>query len=140
MTSTDRDQLVQELRAAGLRATSARIAVLAALHRLSPGDEPVSHPELAAALAPEGWDRATVYRNLIDLVETGIATREDRGDHTWRFALRGSGEVAAGPSTVLVGDDGGTSEIPVGAVDVKPWRGCPAWVRDGGYAVTIRKR
>lgn len=119
MTTPTRDQLVAQLRAAGLRATQARVVVLAALHRLSPGDEAVSHPELAAALAPEGWDRATVYRNLIDLVEAGIASRHDMGDHTWRFALKGHA-----PAPSVVGDDGGVSAIPDGHVTVRPWAGC----------------
>lgn len=32
-----------------------------------------------------GWDRATVYRNLLDLVKAGLARRIDVGDHVWRF-------------------------------------------------------
>lgn len=70
------------LRDAGLRCTQARIAVLERL-LLSPG--PVSHAELAEVLTPLGFDRATVYRNLMDLVTAGLAARADRGDHIWRF-------------------------------------------------------
>ena len=56
------------LRAAGIRSTSARVAVLQVLHRLR---SPVSHAELAAHDELAGFDRATVYRNLIDLADAG---------------------------------------------------------------------
>lgn len=115
------------------------MTVLAALHRLGPGDEAVSHAELAAALAPEGWDRATVYRNLVDLVDAGLATKHDLGDHTWRFALK-SASTAKGPAAAMVDGDGSAEAIPDGAVTVKPWRGCPDWVRDGEYVVFVRRR
>ncbi len=45
----------------------------------------MSHADLAEELVPLGFDRATVYRNLNDLVENGLATRVDLGDHIWRF-------------------------------------------------------
>jgi Fur family transcriptional regulator, ferric uptake regulator len=74
--------LRQELRAAGLRATPSRLAVLALLRR-HPG--PLSHGDAAEQLAGEPWDKATIYRNLIDLTEAGLARRTDVGDHVWRF-------------------------------------------------------
>lgn len=73
------------LRAAGLRGTASRIRVL---ERLSSATAPVSHSELADALVPMGFDRATIYRNLTDLTEVGLATRVDHGDHVWRFEFR----------------------------------------------------
>ncbi len=36
-------------------------------------------------------DRATVYRNLIELSEAGLVSRLDLGDHIWRFELRENG-------------------------------------------------
>lgn len=72
------------IRAAGLRCTRARVAVLGRLLQ-SPG--PVSHAEMAELLADEGFDRATIYRNLTELTEAGMATRVDVGDHVWRFEL-----------------------------------------------------
>jgi Fur family ferric uptake transcriptional regulator len=73
------------LRSAGLRSTSPRVAVLEYLHAHA---GPNSHAELFEALVDKGFDRATIYRNLIDLSEAGILSRTDLGDHVWRFELR----------------------------------------------------
>lgn len=82
------DELRARVRAAGLRATGSRLAVL---KRLRAADTPLTHAELAAAVSPQGWDRTTVYRNLTALTEAGITRRIDVGDHVWRFELRGQG-------------------------------------------------
>jgi Fur family ferric uptake transcriptional regulator len=84
-----------ELNAAGLRATPARIGVLAKLRRLS---GPVSHAELSDLLAAEPWDRATVFRCLVAFVGAGLASRVDLGDHVWRFVAK-AGPSAAGAGT-----------------------------------------
>jgi Fur family ferric uptake transcriptional regulator len=76
-----RDDLRAELRAKGLRATSSRAAVLALLRARGP----MSHADAVARLAGETWDPATIYRNLMDLAEVGLARRTDVGDHVWRF-------------------------------------------------------
>ena len=39
---------------------------------LSRSTAPLSHSEVAASLAPLGFDRATVYRNLVELSEARI--------------------------------------------------------------------
>lgn len=75
----------EQMRAAGLRCTSARIAVMQELRRRT---APLTHAELAETLVPLGFDKATVYRNLIDLAEAGLAKRTELGDHVWRFELR----------------------------------------------------
>jgi Fur family ferric uptake transcriptional regulator len=76
-----------DLRRAGLRVTPARLAVLAALRaRLAPA----SHADLASALEEAVPDRATVYRNLVELVKAGLARRRDLGDHVWRFEAAGA--------------------------------------------------
>lgn len=80
-------QLQDMLRKAGLRSTGPRVAVL---RWLSQSTTPVSHPELFEALADAGFDRATLYRNLVDLAEAGIVRRTDLGDHVWRYELRSS--------------------------------------------------
>ncbi len=72
----------EDLRRAGLRVTTARLAVLTALRARS---TPVSHAEVAADLGGRRLDRATVYRNLVELVRAGLARRRDLGDHVWRF-------------------------------------------------------
>lgn len=51
----------------------------------------MSHGEVADLLSGDGFDRATVYRNLLALTEAGILRRTDLGDHVWRFELMGSG-------------------------------------------------
>lgn len=76
------------LRQSGLRSTSARVAVLQLLEQ---AESPLSHAELADRLVPSGYDRATVYRNLIDMAEAGLLSRAELGDHVWRFELRREG-------------------------------------------------
>jgi Fur family ferric uptake transcriptional regulator len=73
------------IRAVGLRRTAPRVLVL---RRLQEATSPLSHAQLAAELAPHGFDRATIYRNLMALVEAGLVARIDLGDHVWRFEIR----------------------------------------------------
>jgi Fe2+ or Zn2+ uptake regulation protein len=80
------------LKAAGLRVTGPRLAVLV---ELAKSTEPVSHAELVERLAPSGMDRVTVWRNLTTLVEAGLCARTDLGDHTWRFERTGSSDHGA---------------------------------------------
>ncbi len=84
----NRDELRHRLRAAGLRTTTARLAVL---EQLDAAASPLTHAELADVLAPQGFDRATIYRNLIDLSEAGLVSRTELGDHLWRFETRREG-------------------------------------------------
>ena len=72
------------LRGVSLRATASRVAVLDMLVR---HQGPISHAELTEALSQQGLDRATLYRNLIDLTRVGLVSRRDLGDHVWRFEL-----------------------------------------------------
>lgn len=73
------------IRGAGLRSTGPRVAVLG---HLLDASTPLSHGEIADALAEDGFDRATIYRNLSDLTEVNLVMRADRGDHAWRFEVR----------------------------------------------------
>lgn len=73
------------LRAADLRSTPARIQVLRELRRAT---SPITHAELYEKLAPQGFDKATIFRNLADLTDVGILSRTELGDHVWRFELR----------------------------------------------------
>lgn len=81
----DLSRVTGELRAAGLRATSARVAILAMLRRVG---GPVSHGEMQELLHEGRWNRTTIYRNLLDLAKAGLARRFDVGDHVWRFEAR----------------------------------------------------
>jgi Fur family ferric uptake transcriptional regulator len=78
-------ELQKMLRAAGLRSTAPRVAVL---RHLTDVDRPLSHAEIFDSLGGAGFDRATLYRNLMDLAETGLIGRTDLGDHVWRFEIR----------------------------------------------------
>lgn len=75
----------QLLAKVGLRTTAARLAVV---RRLQQARSPVSHAEVAEDLVPLGFDKATIFRNLTDLVDVGLASRTELGDHVWRFELR----------------------------------------------------
>ncbi|HEY1553242.1 MAG TPA: transcriptional repressor [Kofleriaceae bacterium] len=80
-------ELRDELRDKGMRATPSRIAVLDLLRSVR---EPMSHSDVADRLEQAAWDRATIYRNLVDLAEVGLLRRTDVGDHVWRFEAIGS--------------------------------------------------
>ncbi|RAL24746.1 Fur family transcriptional regulator [Lujinxingia litoralis] len=81
------DALQAMIREAGLRCTTSRTTVLARLVRAT---APLSHADLAEELVPQGFDQATIYRNLTDLTEAGLLNRLDLGDHIWRFEFRGN--------------------------------------------------
>lgn len=81
------------LRAAGLRSTPARIAVLQELRR---SRRPQTHAALADKLVPLGFDKATVFRNLADLTEAELVRRTELGDHVWRFEVRSKDDHDAG--------------------------------------------
>lgn len=70
------------LRAVGLRATPARIAVL---ELLGQSRSPVSHLEVDERLRGADIDKSTIYRALQDIVQSGLARRLDLGDHVWRY-------------------------------------------------------
>ena len=92
---------------AGLRTTAARLAVV---RRLRQTKSPLSHAEVAEELVPLGFDKATVFRNLTDLVDAGLVSRTELGDHVWRFELRDAKHDEAGqhPHFVCV-DCGGVT-------------------------------
>ena len=73
------------LRSAGLRCTAARLAVI---QRLRITASPMSHAELAGELVPLGYDKATLFRNLVDLTDANLLSRTELGDHVWRFELK----------------------------------------------------
>lgn len=73
------------IRDAGLRCTAARLAVL---KELTKARAPLTHAEVSEQLADHGIDKATVFRNLVDLVDAEILSRTELGDHVWRFEVR----------------------------------------------------
>jgi Fur family transcriptional regulator, ferric uptake regulator len=72
----------EKIRAAGLRGTPARVATLLALQDSS---SPLTHAEVAERIESLGADKATVLRNLTDLVAAGLVRRTELGDHLWRY-------------------------------------------------------
>lgn len=73
------------LRGSDLRSTASRLAVLQYLANFH---KPLSHAEVADALVPQGFDKSTLYRCLVELADANLLTRLDAGDHAWRFELR----------------------------------------------------
>ncbi len=114
--ATTAKELQTRLRDAGLRATSARIAVL---QKMLQGKGPLSHAQVFGELEEDGFDRATVYRNLVDLADAGLLRRTDLGDHIWRFEPIGDDAPHGGPHAHFVCSDCGTVEcLPENTVSV----------------------
>lgn len=88
MAKVTRQQSKQILRAAGVRATAPRAAVL---RLLNDTDRPLSHAEVVDALGTDDWDPATLYRNLVKLNEVGLARVASRVGGVTRFAAQEGG-------------------------------------------------
>jgi Fur family ferric uptake transcriptional regulator len=61
---------------------------VAVLQHLSTAEVPLSHAEVSEVLVPQGCDKSTLYRCLVEMAERGLLARLDLGDHAWRFELR----------------------------------------------------
>jgi Fur family ferric uptake transcriptional regulator len=51
----------------------------------------LTHAEVSDRLEEQGFDKATLFRNLNDLTEAGLLRRAELGDHVWRFEARDLG-------------------------------------------------
>lgn len=122
MKTERRDSLRQRIRAAGLRATQSRMVVLDHLEAIA---RPVTHSEVADALDQSGMDRATVYRNLTDLADAGVARRSDFGDHVWRFELNEPHDEGESHVHFVCKACGSVACLPNDTVVVQPRRGVP---------------
>jgi Fur family ferric uptake transcriptional regulator len=133
-------ELKAQLRARGLRATAARAAVYEVL--LSAGG-PVTHADVCEKLESAAFDRATIYRNLVDLAEVGLARRSDLGDHLWRFELTDrahdehDAHEAVHPHFVCT-ECGTVACLPEGAVTVAPVKGAPRALKKARVEVQVR--
>jgi Fur family transcriptional regulator, ferric uptake regulator len=115
--------LQTEIRERGMRSTGPRVAVLAHLNKAS---SPLSHTEIYESLADRGYDRATIYRNLMDLAEAGLLMRSDLGDHVWRFERkRATAGHSAGHPHFVCTDCGEVSCLPDLSVTVVAASGAP---------------
>ena len=83
----------QMIQNSGLRATPARVATLLVL-RDSP--TPLTHAEVSARLAKRDIDKATVFRNLNDMVAAKVLRRSELGDCVWRFEMISDDEKGHG--------------------------------------------
>jgi Fur family ferric uptake transcriptional regulator len=90
MATVREDEIRRTLQQAGLRVTGIRVRVY---RLLAASQKPLSHREAVDALP---WlDRVSVFRNLVSLVEGGLARRLELGDHTWRFEMTRRGDLAS---------------------------------------------
>lgn len=89
MVELRRDEAKQRLHEAGLRATAPRVAVL---RLLAAADKPLSHSEVVAAIGSEDWDQATLYRNLLKLVDAELARIASKVEGVTRYEARGAGD------------------------------------------------
>ena len=80
---------VSPLRAAGLRHTAAREAVLGDLGALQ---APMTHAALAELPRLRDMDPVTLYRTLATLVDAGLAHRVPGPDGTWRYCPQPLGQ------------------------------------------------
>jgi Fur family transcriptional regulator, ferric uptake regulator len=128
-----------KIRAAGLRSTAPRVAVLQRLQKVS---TPVSHADLFTELADQGFDRATIYRNLIDLTEAGLVSRTDVGDHVWRFELRREGQrgYPREHPHFMCTDCGEVSCLPGVSVRISPAPGAPRALSAKTVSVQLQGR
>jgi Fur family ferric uptake transcriptional regulator len=132
------DELRGRLRAAGLRVTGPRVAVL---RQLRAARAPATHATLVEALAPEGWDRATIFRVLSDLVDARLAHRTDVGDHVWRFELCAEEHPHAGPEHphFVCNACGDVTCLPEASVRIRA-PGGPRALKRAGLDVQIKGR
>ena len=110
-----REEAKRRVHQAGLRATAPRVAVL---RLLSSSDRPLSHSDVVHAIGSDEWDQATLYRNLVKLVDAqlarvashvgGIARYESRGEDEGphlhpHFSCSACGAVECLPEAKLTG-------------------------------------
>jgi Fur family ferric uptake transcriptional regulator len=133
----DQAELTHQLRGAGLRRTAPRVAVL---ERLARASVPLSHGEVADALDGLGYDRATVYRNLMDLTESGLVQRSDLGDHMWRFSMvkEGEGGHARQHPHLVCTDCGMVECLPDVKVKITPARSARRYLQTEALEVQLK--
>jgi len=101
----------------------------------------MTHGQISQQMAIFGFDRATVYRNLIDLVEANLVARSDVGDHVWRFEMRRRADrwLREHPHFLCV-SCGGVTCLPGGAVKVISVRGVPRAIAGRDFEVQLKGR
>jgi Fur family ferric uptake transcriptional regulator len=130
-----REVISDELRTAGLRATPARVGVLSVLRSAR---APMTHSDVVDELDGHGWDRATIFRNLVTLTEEGFVSRTDVGDHVWRFEAVAEDQPTHEHPHFLCTACGAVECIP--SIEVKHRRGAkvPRAVREREIEVQLK--
>jgi Fur family ferric uptake transcriptional regulator len=100
-------QTPARLKAAGLRVTASRVAVL---DLLTQAPEPMSHPDVVDAINEATWNRSTLYRNLIDLADAGLLRRSLINGVT-RFEPGDRANACADHAHFVCTDCGGVSHL-----------------------------
>jgi Fur family ferric uptake transcriptional regulator len=137
-TSPPIERLRGRIRGVGLRSTGPRLAVL---RRLEQARTPVTHADIVHDLAPRGFDRATIYRNLMDLTQAGLVSRTDLGDHVWRFELRGRARARDGEHAHFMCTDCGTVAcLPGVSIRIRSAPGSPRAVRRRHVHIQLKGR
>ncbi|MCA9579030.1 MAG: transcriptional repressor [Polyangiales bacterium] len=85
MQRVSKSEVRSRVQAAGLRATAPRVAVY---QLLLESPRPLSHGEVVTQLASPDWDQATIYRNLLKLVEAQLAWVASHVGGVARYAAR----------------------------------------------------
>jgi len=110
------------LRAAALRSTSCRVAVL---QFVSASERPLSHAEVSEQLVPQGFDKSTIYRCLVEMADAHLVSRLDLGDHVWRFELHRKEEGEGDHPHFVCIDCGKVSCLPEVQVKIGPSKRVP---------------
>jgi Fur family transcriptional regulator, ferric uptake regulator len=124
-----------QLHRAGLRVTAPRLAVLALLHDTG---RPLSHLDVTVALSGRGFDRATLYRNLLDLTRAGLARRTELGDRVWRFQAADAAHAAQIHPHFVCTACGEVQCLPSASIAVRAQRTTPQALRSGDVEVQLR--
>lgn len=119
-TTLSVQQARDTLRSAGLRSTTSRVAVL---QHVAAAGKPVSHADVAERLVPQGFDKSTLYRCLVELSDAGLLARLDAGDHAWRFELKSDEHVASEHPHFVCVDCGQVTCLPDVEVKISPAKG-----------------
>lgn len=82
--SISKNQARKLLHERKLRATAPRLAVV---QLLAEAQSPLSHTEVLERLGDTDWDPATIYRNLVKLRDSGVASVVTRAEGIDRYAL-----------------------------------------------------
>ncbi|MCA9519289.1 MAG: transcriptional repressor [Myxococcales bacterium] len=115
--------------------TASRAAVL---RLLGTSERPLTHQDVVDSLVGEPWNRSTLYRNLMDLADSGIAHRTVIGGLA-RFELAGRANSCIEHPHFVCTACGEVSHLEKASVRVDG-SGLPDCVTGGEFEVQLRGR